>query len=337
MHIRKSREARQRRRLSRNAMKQGIVIRRPAHLGRILVILALTVGVIVAALFVGSSLKKASEAHRQEQEQGNWTVEEETNLSVPGIVPNIRAISISPEGNVGDILIAGDHGGIILPLQDGAGTLLYDSDVARAAGLSVSTAPVDLAADVARVQKRGLNVTCVLTLTFSRETDSALRAYKRGLELALLYEYAEAGMDDLLLFGLPNGNDGDDRLSMDFLRDLRSMLGGLDDPPAIGVALPPEVFAQGETSADSDPIYAGSLTPSRIRTACDYLALDLRDRSAEQVAAILPHIRYAYTRHALRILVNKSDEVAVEDILSHGFTRVFEMDGVRVDNGEGEN
>ena len=331
MHVRKNREARQRRRLSRNAMKQGIVIRRPAHLGRILVVLALTVAVILAALLVGSSLKKASEAHRLEQELGDWTVEEETNLTVPGAVPHIRAISISPEGNVGDILIAGDHGGIILPLQDGAGTLLYASDVAKAAGLAVSTAPVDLTADVARVQKRGLNVTCAVTLTFSRETNEALRTYKRGLELALLYEYAQAGMDDLLLFGLPGGNDGDDRLSMGFLQELRGLLGGLDDPPAIGVALPPEVFARGETSADSDPIYAGSLTPSRMRTACDYLALDLRDRSAEQVDAILPHIRYAYTRHTLRLLVNKTDRVALDDVFSHGFTRVFEMDGVRVE------
>lgn len=337
MPIRHNREARQRRRISRSAMKRGVVLRRPAHLGWILAAALLILVVISAALLIGSHLKAASEAHRLEQEQGHWTVEEETSLSVPGAVPDIRAISILPEGNVGDILIAGDHGGIILPLQDGAGTLLYASDVAKAAGLAISTAPVDLAADVARVQKRGLNVTCVVTLTFSRETDPALRAYRRGLELSLLFEYAEAGMDDLLLLGLPHGTDGDDRLSMDFLRDLRNLLGSLESPPAIGVALPPEVFAQEETSADSDPIYAGSLTPSRIRTACDYLALDLRDRSAEQVAAILPHIRYAYTRHTLRILVNKADKAAVEDILSHGFTRVFEMDGVRMDNGEGEN
>ena len=334
MPIRHNREARQRRRISRSAMKKGIVLRRPAHLGWILAAVLLTVGVIAAALLIGSYLKAASEAHRLEQEQGHWTVEEETSPATPGAVPHIRAISVLPEGNVGDILIAGDHGGIILPLQDGAGTLLYASEVARAAGLAVSTAPVDLTADVARVAKRGLNVTCVITLTFGRETDPALFAYRRGLELALLYEYAEAGMDDLLLLGLPHGTDGEDRLSVDFLRDLRSLLGNLESPPAIGVALPPEVLAQGETEENQDPLYAGSLTPSRMRTVCDYLALDLRDRSAEQVAAILPHIRYAYTRHVLRLMLDKTDGEALTEVLSHGFERVFEMDVVVSEESE---
>lgn len=333
MPIRHNREARQRRRISRSAMKRGTVLRRPAHLGWILAAALLILVVIAAALLIGSHLKAASEAHRLEQEQGHWTVEEEISPSTPSAVPDIRAISISPEGNVGDILIAGDHGGIILPLQDGVGTLLYASDVAKAAGLATSTAPVDLAADVARVQKRDLNVTCAVVLTFGRETDPALRAYRRGLELALLYEYAEAGMDDLLLLGLPNGNDVDDRLAMDFLRDLRSLLGSLESPPAIGVALPPEVFAQGGTE-EGDPLYAGSLTPSRLRTTCDYLALDLRDRSAEQVAAILPHIRYAYVRHSLRLMLDKTDRDALAEVLSHGFERVFEMDAVVSEESE---
>lgn len=342
MSIRKKKEAREQRRISRSSMTQGAVIRRPAHPGRIIAILLAALAVIGVALITGTYLKAKSDAYRQDLEQGNWTLEEETTPPRPLAVPDIRAISIIPQGNVGDILINGHHGGVILPLRDGAGTLLYTSEVAAAAGLTLSTAPVDLAADTSRVQNRDLNVTCALTLTCfdQTQTDTALRAYYRGLELALLREYAEAGMDDFLLFGLPAGNQQNDRETVEFLRELRALLADLPNPPAIGVALPPEAFATDDTytppidpSADAAagipegtaPLYAGNRTPARVGAACDYIAMDLRDRTPDEVASILPHIRYAYTRYALRLLIDKNDPDTLEDVLSHGFTRIFEM------------
>lgn len=341
MPIRKKKEAREQRRISRRSMKQGAVLRRPAHVGRILAILLAVLAVIAAALVTGTYLAAKSEAYRQDLANGNWTLEEETNPGHPASVPSIRAVAIRPEGNVGDILIAGKHGGIILPLQDSEGTLLYTSSVAAAAGLALGADPVDLAADVARVQKRGLNVTCTMTVTCLSEPDPALRVYRRGLELALLREYAAAGMDDLLLFGLPAGTEADDRASVAFLHELGGLLKELEEPPAVGVALPPEAYATDRTytppidpSADAAagipqgtaPLYAGNLTPARLGTACAYLAMDLRAKTPAEVAAILPHIRYAYTRHALRLLVDKTDTETLEDALSHGFTRIFEME-----------
>jgi hypothetical protein len=253
----------------------------------------------------------------------------------------MRAVAIGREGNVGDILMAGKHGGVILPLQDSEGILLYASAVAEAAGLAVAADPVELAADVARVQKRGLNVTCAMTVTCLTEPDPALRAYRRGLELALLREYAAAGMDDLLLFGLSGGTEADDRASVAFLRELGGLLEDLEEPPAVGIALPPEAYATDDTytppidpSADAAagipagtaPLYAGNLTPARLGTACAYLAMDLRAKTPSEVSAILPHIRYAYARHSLRLLMDKTDAEAVADALSHGFARIFEME-----------
>jgi hypothetical protein len=54
--------------------------------------------------------------------------------------------------------------------------------------------------------------------------------------------------------------------------------------------------------------------------------MDLRNKTSEEVAAILPHIRYAYARHSLRLLMDKTDTEAVADALSHGFARIFEME-----------
>jgi hypothetical protein len=328
------------RRIHRFTTKQGS-IGRPAHLGRWIALILTAVLTVIAALALGTHLKAKSDAHRAEVEKGQWTLEDTVIPANPVSVPDIRAVSIIPEGNVGDILIAGKHGGIILPLQDKDGTLYYTSEVASAARLAMNASPVSLSADVARVQKRDLNVTCTLLLTWTSEPTPALRAYRRGLELALLREYAEAGMDDLLLTGLPAGSEDFDRITVAFLEELRALLSELENPPAVGVALSPDAFATDATytppldptadveagiPAGTAPLYAGNISPSRIRNACDYLAMDLRDKTSEEAAAILPHIRYAYARHSLRLLMDKTDTEAVADALSHGFARIFEME-----------
>jgi hypothetical protein len=166
------------RRIHRFTTKQGQVSRRPAHLGRVIVPVLAAVLSVAAALVLGTHLKAKSDAHREQVQRGEWILEDTVTPLSPVSVPDIRAISIKPEGNVGDILIAGDHGGIILPLQDSEGALHYASEVASAAHMTVTASPVSLAADVARVQKRGLNVTCFLTLTWTQEPTPALRAYR---------------------------------------------------------------------------------------------------------------------------------------------------------------
>ncbi len=340
MPIRKRQESREQHRLIRNSTKQRAVLRPPAHLGRIIAIAVAVIAVILLALGCGVYLKARSDAHRQAVEEGNWMLDESVPPYRPVTVPAIRAVAIRPEGNTGDILIGGLHGGVILPLQDADGTLLYESDVATSAHLAMSQAPVDLTADVARVAKRGLNVTCVYQVTCFDTPNSAERTYRRGLDLALLREYAESGMHDLLILGLPAGNDSADRLTVEFLQDLYILLTELPKRPAIGVALPPSAFASDDTATPADPkadelaglpagttqIYGGNITPARILNQCDYLAMDLRGETPEGVASVLPHIRYAYVRYSLRLLLNKETPDAVEDALSHGFERLFEME-----------
>ncbi len=323
------REARVERRYARSATKKGWVLRKPAHLGRILGALAACILVAALALVWGSHLKAEADARAAAAERGEWTLDAETTTPIPVEVPDIRAVSIRPQGNVGDILIAGNHGGVILPLGSARGTMSYLSSVASAAGLSVSAEAVSLPEDVARVQKRDLNVTAAFTVTCFAETDPALRAYRRGMELALLREYAAAGMDDMLLFGLPAGDKASDELAVAFLAELKTLLGDLESPPALGVALAPACFAAAdgaETETGTPPPYAGSLTPARILGACDYIAMDLRDCTEEEVAATLPRISYVYVRYSLRLLLNRQAPAAVTDALSHGFERIFEMD-----------
>ena len=189
MAIRKKHQSRDQRRYTRSSTKRGFVLRKPAHPGRIVAIALAAVATVALALVWGSYLKKQSDAYREALEMGEWTVDPTIAVPHPVPVPELRAMEIYPEGNVGDILIAGNHGGVILPLGRADAPLPYRSDVASEAGLPSAAEAVSLPDDVARVAKRGLNVTCVYTVTCFEETDPALRAYRRGLELALLRDY----------------------------------------------------------------------------------------------------------------------------------------------------
>ena len=330
MPLRKRREPRDSQRMARGSTVKRARTKGKLYPWQILVPVLCGLAGVVLALALGNHLQKKSDEYREELHKNDWLTGDGPVESLPVSVPDIRAVAIKPEGNVGDILIAGKHGGVILPLCGDDGIPLYASKVASAAGMLVDPAAPDLADDVARVSKRGLNVTAVYTVTCFSTPDPAVAAYRRGLDLALLLECAEARPDSILLLGLPSGSDENDRRAATFLTELSELMAGLSDRPAIGVAPPPSAFtAQSgtEDGAETDsPLYAGTLSPARLLTYCDYLAMDLRNMSAVGVDTLLPHIQFAYVRHSLRLLVNIHDREAVEHALEHGYERVFEME-----------
>ncbi|MBO5510405.1 MAG: hypothetical protein J6B24_01600 [Clostridia bacterium] len=352
MPLRKRKEPCDRQRYARGSTKKRARIKIGVRPWQIMVPILCALGGIVLALVWGNHLKAQSDAYREEQSKHDWTLDGDMAPAAPVEVPDIRAVEIKPEGNVGDILIAGKHGGVILPLCDSQGTPLYASAVGAEAGLPIAADAPSLTEDVARISKRGLNVTCVYTLTCFTATDPSVATYRRGLDLALLREFAEARPDDILLLGLPAGNDAADRRAVEFLNELDALLADLPSRPAIGAALPPSAFATEEPTADTAaaedgeattqaPLYAGNISPARILAACDYLAMDLRSMSAVGVDTLLPHIQFAYVRHSLRLLVNINDRDGVERVLDRGFERVFEMEPPPVaeipeDTGEDE-
>jgi hypothetical protein len=335
MPVRKKRESREQRRFTRNATKKGFVLRRPAHLGKILAAVLGSVGVVTLALLWGQHLKAESDAYRAALEADEWTLDAETAVPIPVEVPDIRAKAVYPGGNVGDILLEASHEGVIFSLTAPDGTLAYRSPLGEAAGMTAPADAMTLSEDVARVKRRGLRVVCAVTVTWQEAETAAQRLYRRGLELALLRECAEAGVDELLLLGLPSHEAALEQ-TVAFLRDLKDSLAELETPPAVGVALATEAFATerpGERPGDQSegrrddrlPLYAGNTATGHIRKACDYLAMDLREISPEGMAELLPRLQYIYVRYGLRLLTNAETPEAAAVADSHGFARVYEM------------
>ena len=353
MPLRKRKEPRNSQRMARGSTKKRARLRGAVRPWQIITLVLCALAGVVLALVWGNSLKAKSDAYREQQALGDWTVDNAITDPIPADVPNIRAVQIKPEGNVGDILIAGKAGGVILPLCGDDGIPLYASRIATAAGMAVAADAPSLPDDIARVSRRGLNVTVVYTVTCFSVADTAEATFRRGLDLALLRECAEAGPNDILLLGLPAGNDASDRRAVEFLRELNGLLAELSSRPAIGVALPPSVFAndsltkgdgftQGntpdetETETDSRPLYAGEISPGRILSACNYLAMDLRSMSSVGISTLLPDIQFPYVRYSLRLLVNTNDREAVDSALKRGYGRVFEMEPPPAGSGEDE-
>ena len=318
-------------RYRRHSTKRRSVFRPPAHPGRLIAIILAAVAVVTLALIWGNVLKRQSDAYRAAEKAGEWTLPPDEADGQDVSVPSVRAREISPQGNVGDIVISGAYGGVMLPLRDADGGLHYRSETATAAGISLSNGAPSLSEDVARIARRELRVTGIFHVTCFDADGTSMQTYLRGLELALLCEYASSGIDDLLLVGLPCGNDGDDALAVAFLQDFKALLSTVDNPPEVGVALPLQAI-EGESNESGAPLYAGDMSPARIARVCDYLALDLRDKTskeaskeASEVEALLPDLAYAYSRHDLRMMVSRSDPAVAESLLRHGFTRIFEM------------
>lgn len=349
MPLRKRKQPRDSQHFARGSTKKRVRVRSSVRPWQIVTVSLCGLAGVILALIWGNHLKAKSDAYRDKEALGNWMVDTSITDAIPVSVPDIRAVEILPEGNVGDILIAGKHGGVMLPLCGQDGIPLYASSVGSAAGLAISADAPSLSDDIARISRRGLNVTVIYTVTCFSTANTAEATFRRGLDLALLLACAEARPHDILLLGLPAGNDTSDRKAVDFLTELNALLSDLPNRPAIGVALPPSAFAsdtmtkgdgftqgkpqaeresqaEGDPLTESIPLYAGTISPARLLASCDYLAMDLRNMSAVGVDTLLPHIQFAYVRHSLRLLVNIHDREAVEHALEHGYERVFEME-----------
>ena len=320
-------KAREQKRYSRHVTKRRH--KRPSIRPRqVVTVLLCGLAGVILALVLGNILQARSNTLHSGDGDKDWMQDASISPLLPSNAPDIRAVAISPEGNVGDILLAGQHGGVILPLCDGNGTPLYASAMGEEAGLPVAADAPSLSKDIARISGRNLNVTVVYTLSCFTASDAATAAYRRGLDLALLRECAEAAPDDILILGLPYGSNAADRQAMDFLTDLNALLTDLPERPSIGVALPPAAYERSSNADEetNQTLYAGNLSPARLRTVCDYLAMDLRSMSAEEIGILLPDIQYAYVRHSLRLLISSRDRNAVNAALDYGYERVFEME-----------
>ena len=284
---------RSRLRVSRNVRRRAVVT------------VAVCLAVVAVALIWGSALKRRSDAYHAGLEADAWTASTQAALRQI-TVPDFRGGAISPGGELPG-LPADASGAVVTLSENPDGQLGYAFPTA---GLRV------------------LGIFRVQCLDDVYRADPAAAILRRGVELSLLTSAARAGIDELLLLGIPCGNDDADTRALDFLRELKQLLA--DSGTALGVALPADAFvrAEGETVPDAfaqDSTgagivqYTGWRTPGRMLSVCDYLALDLRTADSDSAGELLRGFRFTYARYALRLLV--ADAAVSETADAHGMRR----------------
>ena len=279
--------------------------------------------VIVAALLWGNYLKAESDARRAAAEADEWLLEAEDATPIPVPVPTVNAGYAAPSQKMQTAqdmsydAVTFDLGSCLAPLP-------YSVDLPAISGLTVNPGAPSLVSDVTRFKNAGFYVIGVFTVTSFDTTDTSEQTLRRGLEMTLLSLYAKAGVDDILLLGLPVNTDAADAAATTYLRDVKALFASMvTEMPALGVALHPSAFVGEQLAHDGSLIYAGNLTPGRMLAACDYLALDLR-LVGTQVGEILKGMQYAYVRYNLRLLTSLEYTDTAAYALSHGFGRIFE-------------
>ncbi len=287
----------------------------------------LALAVIVGALVWGNILKARSDKIAADEEAGRWYLD--TDVTTPVVhtsVPTLRSGYASPGGNMRRLEDEA-YRGATLHLGSCTSPLPYRVGASEEMALTYEGGAPSLSNHVKTLQANGLYVIGVFEITSFDTSDPSLRAYRRGLEMTLLSLFAKAGIDDILLTGLPMGTDAADQAAVTYLREIRNTLATLPiSPPALGVTLSPPAL-QGDIDPDTgDPVYVGSLTPGRMLSVCDYLALDMIGHGS-MADGILQGIQYAYVRYELRLLMSTREASLVYATSAHGFERILEYGG----------
>lgn len=286
------------------------------------------VAVVIVALIWGNILKARSDEYHAKHPDVSWTLDEDIATPEVPSAPTGDAALMQPGGTVPRA-----YDTAMLSLGSASEETDYASDVLIAAGISLSEDLRALSDDVTRVHARGLTAAGLFTVRSLDESEPAMAAYRRGLELARLTECAAAGLDEILLVGLPVGDSAQDTAAATFVLDLKKAMASLEDPPIVTVILPLRAYAL--SSADGTWSYDRRLTPGRLLTACDSLVVDLREVSAEEVEDHLRGMQYPYVRYNLRLLINgetvipgettgEGEPVSAEMLArEHGFERLM--------------
>ncbi|MBQ9779769.1 MAG: hypothetical protein IJW00_02375 [Clostridia bacterium] len=309
-------------RYARRALRRG-ALKDPRKTRQTVLIISGALVVVILALIWGNHLKAESDARRAAEEAGEWLLDENAATPIPVAVPAINAGYAPPSGKMANSdklkLQA-----VTFDLGSCTSALPYSVSLPEGSGMSIADGAPELASEVRRFKNAGLRVICVFTVTSLSATDMTERTLRQGQEMTLFSLFAKAGVDEILLLGLPVGNDSLDTAATKYLMEIETLLASVPTTvPAVGVALYPAAFA-GEVSEDGTILYAGSLTPGRMLAVCDYVTLDLRGLGT-QVDTVLQGMQYAYVRYNLRLLTAQTQPELTDAAVSHGFSRILEF------------
>lgn len=204
-------------------------------------------------------------------------------------------------------------------LRGSDGSLTYSSSVASLMGAAADESLKALSEHVEYIHGCGGRVCAYFYVTSFGEADEYLRELYMDYEVALINEAARSGVDDIMLVGL-----GVAESSIGEIEEYVSRAAYASENAALGVILPESVVS----AADN-----GEYLAARVRSVCDYIALDLRslDVNSADIAegeetsaleAFLMKNEYYIEAYRMRIVLSKENSSLYDDIKALGVKNI---------------
>ncbi len=204
-------------------------------------------------------------------------------------------------------------------LRSSDGKLSYSSAVASLMGSAPDESKKPLEEYVEYIHNSGGRVCAYFHVSSFNESDKYLRELYKDYEIALVNEAARSGVHDILLVGLAVA-----QTSVDEIEAYVSRMSYAAEGATLGVLMPESAIMLQDD---------GEYLAARIRSVCDYIALDLRslDEGAGIVAEgeensaleeLLTKNQYYIEAYRMRIVLSKENSSLYDDVKGLGVKNI---------------
>lgn len=203
-----------------------------------------------------------------------------------------------------------------LCLRDADGFIAYNSQITVSFGEEIRKGSRDLSAEVSSIHKGGAYLCAYVYVDSFNIEDEYLRGIHKAYEIAIINEAARAGVDEIMLVGLEPDAENIDEM----LRFISDAAYAAEKSP-LGVLLSREML---EGLAENDH------TAARIRSVCDFVALDMRDldenadRGGEEslLYKTLSEMEHYIGSYKLRVVFSEKNEALRDAAVKFGVESV---------------
>lgn len=287
--------------------------RRTTH--RVLIVVVSAIIIVVLSLLLGSYLKAQVAALPErgdipEQLLSGQLPADTSDASEVSIMASVLSLTPLSAGTTIEQLVEeltlGSREAVSLCLRSDSGEIFYRSTVAQNL-TGQAAAGVDLAELLPALQKAGIYTSAVFGVNNFSETDTAVGELTRAYEISLCAEIGAAGVEEILLTGLPITVDTLDAVTA-FLDEIHAQL---PESVQLAVAVPVDLTANA----------AGTVLAKQLSRSVDTLALDLRgltpaegETLAQTASAVFADASLYFSKYNMRVLIPATDDATFSEL-----------------------
>lgn len=214
----------------------------------------------------------------------------------------VISAGVDRQGFKGAVNNADEGNAIAFKTGDGVGNLFFASETAAKIGSGLTAVSTVTASEIAEIisDEGRLAVAYFYSSAFAEE-DDAVRIVKAAEETALMSELASEGIDEIVVFGLPDDSDHS--------KNLKAYMAGLE--AACGTA---------NVCVALSNTYLGGTGATRVINAtegyADAYAADLSGLSGDGLASAIERYAYFITNYNMRLIVSAADETVKDETLT---------------------